>query len=297
MKKIKVIFTLATSLLLLQGCNNTPSKANENTNSTTELQTVQKEKDSLEKTNKELTKKLADLESKTGKEQKTYELDKKLAQKIYSIYTGTPWDNSLEDAGWEFKKNSNTKGTISTNRGGGQVIQILSNYAIMFEVGGLDAPTISNLKIIDLNTEKVMNEYPDQNANDSTENNKEETTKSSSKVDKEKLKKQLTDKTFKAPSPEESGYKAKEIMAAVEDYLISSKNNPQDYQVDVEGTTDDGNMLLALRQDNHAGAVVVMKRYVLDKNGYIYEYDFIEQKAKDTPLTNIYIRDLLNQRD
>lgn len=91
MKKIKVIFTLATSLLLLQGCNNTPSKANENTNSTTELQTVQKEKDSLEKTNKELTKKLTDLESKAGKEQKTYELDKKLAQKIYSIYTGSPW--------------------------------------------------------------------------------------------------------------------------------------------------------------------------------------------------------------
>ncbi|WP_255450828.1 hypothetical protein [Bacillus sp. AY3-1] len=57
MKKIKVIFTLATSLLLLQGYNNTPSKANENTNSTTELQTVQKEKDSLEKANKELTKK------------------------------------------------------------------------------------------------------------------------------------------------------------------------------------------------------------------------------------------------
>ncbi|KLA32183.1 hypothetical protein [Bacillus cereus] len=294
MKKIKVIFTLATSLLLLQGCNNTPSKANENTNSTTELQTVQKKKDSLEKANKELTKKLADLESKADKEQKTYELDKKLAQKIYSIYTGSPWDNSLEDAGWEFEKNSNTKGTISTNRGGGQVIQILSNYAIMFEVGGLDTPTISNLKMIDLNTEKVINEYPDQNANDSKENNKEETTKSSSKVDKEKLKKQLTDKTFVAPSPEESGYKTKEIMAAVEDYLISGKNNPQDYQVDVEGTTDDGNTLLALRQDNHAGAVVVMKRYVLDKNGYIYEYAFIEQKAKDTPLTNIYIRDLFD---
>ncbi|MGH0943945.1 hypothetical protein ACQVTS_22250 [Bacillus mycoides] len=297
MKKIKVIFTLATSLLLLQGCNNTPSKANENTNSTTELQTVQKEKDSLEKTNKELTKKLADLESKTSKEQKTYELDKKLAQKIYSIYTGSPWDNSLEDAGWEFKKNSNTKGTISTNRGGGQVIQILSNYAIMFEMGGLDAPTISNLKVIDLHTEKVTNEYPDQNANDNKENNKEETKKPSSKVDKEKLKKQLTDKTFVAPPPEESGYKAKEIMAAVEDYLIASKNNPQDYQVDVEGTTDDGNTLLALRQDNHAGAVVVMKRYVLDKNGYIYEYDFLEQKAKDAPVTNIYIRDLLNQKD
>ncbi|PFW58422.1 hypothetical protein COL13_06020 [Bacillus cereus] len=297
MKKGKVIFTLATSLLLLQGCNNTPSKANETTNSNTEVQTMKKENESLEKTNKELTKKIADLEAKTGKEQKTYELDKKLAQKIYSIYTGSPWDNRLEDAGWEFKKNSNTKGTISSNRGGGQVIQILSNYAIMFEIGGLDAPTISNLKVIDLNTEKVMDEYPDQNANDSKETNKEEATKSSSKVDKEKLKKQLTDKTFVAPSPEESGYKAKEVMAAVEDYLISNKSNPGDYQVDVEDTTDDGNTLLALRQDNHAGAVVVMNRYVLDKNGYVYEYDFLEQKAKDTPLTNIYIRDLLNQKD
>ncbi|MBJ8070761.1 MULTISPECIES: hypothetical protein [Bacillus cereus group] len=298
MKKIKVIFTLATSLLLLQGCNSTPSKANENTNSNTELQTLQKEKDSLEKTNKELTKKLADLESKTGKEQKTYELNKKLAQKIYSIYTGSPWDDRLEDAGWEFNKTSSTKGTISTNRGGGQVIQILSNYAIMFEMGGLDEPTISNLKVIDLNTEKVMNEYPDQNNSDSKENNKETAQKSSSpNTDKEKLKKQLTDKTFIAPSPEESGYKAKEIMAAVEDYLISNKSNPEDYQVDVEGTTDDGNTLLALRQDNHAGAVVVMKRYVLDKNGYVYEYDFFEQKAKDTPLTNIYIEGILNPKN
>ncbi|EJS73975.1 hypothetical protein [Bacillus cereus] len=297
MKKIKVIFTLATSLLLLQGCNNTPSKANENTNSDTELQTIQKEKESLEQTNKELTKKIANLEAKTGKEQKTYELDEKLAQKIYSIYTGTPWNDKHYDAGWEFNKNSNTKGTITSNRGGGQVIQILANYAIMFEMGGLDAPTIGNLKIIDLNTEKVMNTYPDQNADDNTENNKETANKTSAKIDKEKLKKQLTDKTFIAPSPEESGYKAKEIMAAVEDYLISGKSNPQDYQVDVDGTTDDGNTILALRQDNHAGAIVVMQRYVLDKNGYIYEYDFIEQKAKDTPLTNIYIEELLNQKD
>lgn len=296
MKKIKVIFTLATSLLLLQGCNNTPSKANENTNSTTELQTVQKEKDSLEKTNKELTKKLADLESKAGKEQKTYELDKKLAQKIYSIYTGSPWDNSLEDAGWEFKKNSNTKGTISTNRGGGQVIQILSNYAIMFEMGGLDAPTISNLKIIDLNTEKVTNEYPDQNANDSKENNKEAIKKSSSKVDKEKLKKQLTDKTFKAPSTiEEGAFRASEIEAGMTTYLISSKENPKDFELEhMDEPTNEGMSLFLLRKDSHNGNMFVAGYYVVDKNGYVYEYDFAKEKAKDTPLTNLYIEELLN---
>ncbi|HDR8093550.1 TPA: hypothetical protein QCZ12_003644 [Bacillus cereus] len=291
MKKIKVIFTLATSLLLLQGCNNTPSKANENTNSTTELQTVQKEKDSLEKANKELTKKLADLESKADKEQKTYELDNKLAQKIYSIYTGSPWDNSLEDAGWEFKKNANTKGTISTNRGGGQVIQILSNYAIIFEVGGLDTPTISNLKMIDLNTEKVINEYPDQNANDSKENNKEETTKSSSKVDKEKLKKQLTDKTFIAPSTiEEGAFRFSEIEAGMTTYLISSKENPQDFELEhLDDPTDEGMSLFLLRKDSHNGNMFVAGYYAVDKNGYVYEYDFAKEKAKDTPLTNLYI--------
>ncbi|MED1404662.1 hypothetical protein P4U07_17875 [Bacillus mycoides] len=296
MKKVKVIFTLATSLLLLQGCNNTPSKTNENTNSTTESQTVQKEKDSLEKTNKELTKKLADLESKAGKEQKTYELDKKLAQKVYSIYTGSPWDNSLEDAGWEFKKNSNTKGTISSNRGGGQVIQILSNYAIMFEMGGLDTPTISNLKIIDLNTEKVMDEYPDQNANDSKVNNKEETKKSASKIDKEKLKKQLTDKTFKAPSTiEEGAFRTSEIEAGMTTYLISSKENPQDFELEqLDEPTNEGMGLFLLRKDSHNGNMFVAGYYAVDKNGYVYEYDFAKEKAKDTPLTNLYIDALLN---
>ncbi|HDR6309462.1 TPA: hypothetical protein QCU60_001284 [Bacillus cereus] len=296
MKKIKVIFTLATSLLLLQGCNSASSKTNENTNSTTELQALQEKNDSLEKTNKELTKKLTDLESKAGKEQKTYELDKKLAQKIYSIYTGLPWDNSLEDAGWEFKKNSNTKGTISTNRGGGQVIQILSNYAIMFEVGGLDTPTISNLKMIDLNTEKVINEYPDQNANGSKENNKEETTKSSSKVDKEKLKKQLTDKTFKAPSTvEEGAFRFSEIEAGMTTYLISSKENPQDFELEtLENPNNDGMTLFALRKDNHIGNMFVAGHYAVDKNGYVYKYNFVEFKAEDTPLTNLYIEALLS---
>ncbi|QWG62368.1 hypothetical protein [Bacillus mycoides] len=297
MKKIKVIFTLATSLLLLQGCNSTPSKANENTNSTTELQALKKENDSLEKTNKELTKKLADLESKPNKEQKAYELDKKLAQKIYSIYTGSPWNNSLEDAGWEFKKNSNTKGTISTNRGGGQVIQLLSNYAIMFEVGGLDAPTISNLKVIDLNTEKVMNEYPDQNNSDSKENNKETAQKSSSpNTDKEKLKKQLTDKTFKAPSTiEEGAFRFSEIEAGMTTYLISSKENPQDFELEhLDDPTDEGMSLFLLRKDSHNGNMFVAGYYAVDKNGYVYEYKFAEQKAKDTPLTNLYIEELLN---
>ncbi|EJS65834.1 hypothetical protein CN425_02305 [Bacillus cereus] len=296
MKKIKVIFTLATSLLLLQGCNNTPSKANENTNSDTELQTIQKEKESLEQTNKELTKKIANLEAKTGKEQKTYELDEKLAQKIYSIYTGSPWDNSLEDAGWEFNKNSNTKGTITSNRGGGQVIQILSNYAIMFEMGGLDAPTISNLKVIDLNTEKVMNTYPDQNADDNTENNKEAANKTSAKIDKEKLKKQLTDKTFKAPSTvEEGAFRFSEIEAGMTTYLISSKESPQDFELEhLDNPTNEGMSLFLLRKDSHNGNMFVAGYYAVDKDGYVYEYDFAEEKAKDTPLTNLYIEELLN---
>lgn len=296
MKKGKVIFTLATSLLLLQGCNNTTSKANETTNSNTEVQTMKKENESLEKTNKELTKKIANLEAKTAKEQKTYELDKKLAQKIYSIYTGSPWDNSLEDAGWEFKKNSNTKGTISSDRGGGQVIQILSNYAIMFEVGGLDAPTISNLKIIDLNTEKVMNEYPDQNTNDSKENKKEEAKKSSSKIDKEKLKKQLTDKTFKAPSTiEEGAFRFSEIEAGMTTYLISSKENPQDFELEhMDDPTNEGMSLFLLRKDSYNGNMFVAGYYAVDKNGYVYEYDFAKEKAKNTPLTNLYIEELLN---
>lgn len=208
-------------------------------------------------------------------------------------------DNSLENAGWGFKKNSNTKGTISINRGGGQVIQILSNYAIMFEVGGLDAPTISNLKIIDLNTEKVMNEYPDQNTNDSTENNKEETTKSSVKVDKEKLKKQLTDKTFKAPlTIEEGAFRFSEIEAGMTTYLISSKENPQDFELEhLDDPTDEGMSLFLLRKDSHNGNMFVAGYYAVNKNGYVYEYDFAKEKAKDTPLTNLYVEELLNPKD
>ncbi|PGY17734.1 hypothetical protein [Bacillus cereus] len=290
MKKGIVISLVAASALLLQGCNNASSKASENNTSDAELQTIKKERDSLEKTNNELTKKITALESKTNKEQKTYKLDEKLARKIYSIYKGTPWNDNILDGGWTFTKESDTKGIITADRGGGQPIYLLSNYAVIFETGLEDS--MGQLKIIDLNTEKIIDQYPKESNNDSKESNKETAQKSSPKTDKEKLKKQLTDKTFIAPPPEESGYKAKEIMASMEDYLIP-KNNPEGYQVDIDGTTDDGNTIYALRRDNNHGAIVVIRRCVLDKNGYVYDYDFIEQKAKDTPLTNIYIENLL----
>ncbi|MGE6367210.1 hypothetical protein ACQKD9_26610 [Bacillus paramycoides] len=292
MKKGIVISLVAASVLLLQGCNNTSSKASENNTSDAELQTIKKERDSLEKTNNELTKKISELESKskTNKEQKTYKLDEKLAKKIYSIYKGSPWNDDFYKGGWTFTKESDTKGIITADRGGGQPIYLLSNYAVIFETGLEDS--MGQLKIIDLNTEKIIDQYPKDSNNDSKESNKETAQKSSANTDKEKLKKQLTDKTFIAPPPEESGYKAKEIMAAMEDYLIP-KNNPEGYQVDIDGTTGDGNTIYALRRDNNHGAIVVIKRCVLDKNGYVYDYDFIEEKAKDTPLTNIYIEDLL----
>ncbi|MGE7635600.1 hypothetical protein ACQKMZ_25925 [Bacillus paramycoides] len=296
MKKGVIISIVAASTLLLQGCNNTPSKASENQNtstkSNTELQDTKKELESLKKEKEDLTKKITDLESKTDKKQKTYKLDEKLAQKIYSIYKGSPWNDEYYKGGWNFAKESDTKGIITADRGGGQPIYLLSNYAVIFETGLEDS--MGQLKIIDLNTEKVIDQYPKHDNNNSKENNKETAQKSSPNTDKEKLKKQLTDKTFIAPSPEESGYKAKEIMAAMEDYLIP-KNNPEGYQVDIDGTTDDGNTIYALRRDNNHGAIVVIKRCVLDKNGYVYDYDFIEQKAKDTPLTNIYIKALLNE--
>ncbi|WP_433775142.1 hypothetical protein [Bacillus wiedmannii] len=296
MKKGIVISMITASILLLQGCDNASSKASENQNTSTksnaESQNTKEELESLKKENKDLTKKIADLESKPNKEQKTYKLDEKLAKKIYSIYKGTPWNDNILDGGWTFTKESDTKGIITADRGGGQPIYLLSNYAVIFETGLEDS--MGQLKIIDLNTEKIIDQYPKESNNDSKEGNKETAQKSSPNTDKEKLKKQLTDKTFIAPPPEESGYKAKEIMAAMEDYLIP-KNNPEGYQVDIDGTTDDGNTIYALRRDNQHGAIVVIKRCVLDKNGYVYDYDFLEQKAKDTPLTNIYIKALLNE--
>ncbi|WP_235712927.1 hypothetical protein [Bacillus mycoides] len=207
MRKSIIISMIATSTLLLQGCNNTSSKASENQNTSTksnaESQNTKEELESLKKENKDLAKKVEDLEAKTDKKQ---------------------------------------------------------------------------------------------NDTDSTEGNKENIQKPSPNTDKEKLKKQLTDKTFIAPPPEESGYKAKEIMAAMESYLIP-KENSDDYQVDIDGTTDDGNAIYALRRDNHGNMMLVVRRCVLDKNGYVYDYDFIEEKAKDTPLTNIYIEDLLQNNE
>ncbi|MDA1667700.1 hypothetical protein PDK09_19705 [Bacillus cereus] len=295
MKKSIVISLLAVSALLVQGCNNT--SASENKSSDAELQSIKKERDSLEKTNNELTKKIADLELKTNKEHKTYKLDEKLAKKIYSIYKGSPWNDDFYKGGWTFTKESNTKGIITADRGGGQPIYLLSNYAVIFETGLEDS--MGELKIIDLNTEKVIDQYPKESNGDSKENNKETVQESSSpNTDKEKLKKQLTDKTFKAPSFEEGGYKAKELEAAMEGYLISTKENPQDFELEtMENPNNDGMALFVLRKDNHIGNMYVAGHYAVDKNGYVYKYNFVEFKAEDTPLTNLYIEDILNQKD
>lgn len=292
MNKSIVISLLAASALLLQGCNNT--SASENKSSDAELQSIKKERDSLEKTNNELTKKIADLESKPNKEQKTYKLDEKLAKKIYSIYKGSPWNDDFYKGGWTFTKESNTKGIITADRGGGQPIYLLSNYAVIFETGLEDS--MGELKIIDLNIEKVIDQYPKESNGDSKENNKESTQKSSANTDKEKLKKQLTDKTFKAPSTiEEGAFRASEIEAGMTTYLISSKENPQDFELEkLDDPTDEGMSLFLLRKDSHNGNMFVAGYYAVDKNGYVYEYKFAEQKAKDTPLTNLYIEELLN---
>ncbi|EJR45082.1 hypothetical protein IIM_05044 [Bacillus cereus VD107] len=298
MKKGIVISIVAASTLLLQGCNNTPSKASENQNtstkSNTELQDTKKELESLKKENDDLTKKITDLESKTDKKQKTYKLDEKLAQKIYSIYKGSPWNDEYYKGGWNFAKESDTKGIITADRGGGQPIYLLSNYAVIFETGLEDS--MGQLKIIDLNTEKVIDQYPKHDNNDSKENNKETTQKSSPNTDKEKLKKQLTDKTFIAPKSNAEGrLSIAELEMSLKEYLMPKNAKHEDYELEIsDGLPSDNKAVYALRKDNHIGNMAVVGYYALDGNGYIYKYNFAEEKVEDTPLTNLYIEGVLN---
>lgn len=297
MKKSIIISIIVTSALLLQGCNNTSSKASENKASDTELQTIKKERDSLEKTNNELTKKIADLESKTNKEQKPYKLDKKLAQEIYSIYKGISWNDNILNGGWEFTKESDTKGIITADRGGGQPIYLLSNYAVMFETGLDD--TMGQLKIIDLNTKKVIDQYPKQDNINSEESQQKTTQNSSQNMDKEKLKKQLTDKTFKAPKSYAEGLiTSEELESALKTYLMKKDPNnakEEDYELDrLEDFPPADKRVYALRKDNHIGNMSVRGHYALDGNGYVYKYNFTEQTVEDTPLTNLYIEGVLN---
>ncbi|ONH02268.1 hypothetical protein [Bacillus cereus] len=188
MKKNIIISLVAASTLLLQGCNNTPSTASENKSSDPELQSIKNERDSLEKTNKELTKKIADLESKTNKEQKA-----------------------------------------------------------------------------------------------------------SPNTDKEKLKKQLTDKTFIAPKSNAEGrLSIAELEMSLKEYLMPKNAKHEDYELERnDGLPSDNKTVYALRKDNHIGNMAVVGYYALDGNGYIYKYDFVEQKVEDTPLTNIYIEGIL----
>ncbi|EEL51886.1 hypothetical protein bcere0022_8000 [Bacillus cereus Rock3-44] len=292
MKKSIVIPIVAASALLLQGCNNT--SASENKTSDAELQSIKKERDSLEKTNNELTKKIADLESKTNKEQKTYTLDEKLARKIYSIYTGSPWNDNILDGGWTFTKESDKKGIITADRGGGQPIYLLSNYAVIFETGLEDS--MGQLKIIDLNTEKIIDQYPKESNNDSKESDKETAQKSSANTDKEKLRKQLTDKTFIAPKSNAEGrLSISELEMSLKEYLMPKNAKHEDYELEKsEGLPSDNKIIYALRKDNHIGNMAVVGYYALDENGYVYKYNFAEQKVEDTPLTNLYIAGVLD---
>ncbi|PFF12443.1 hypothetical protein CN324_29970 [Bacillus anthracis] len=297
MKKSIVISLVAASALLLQGCNNTSSKASENqntsTNSNTELQETKKELESLKKENNDLTKKITDLESKTNKEQKTYKLDEKLAKKIYSIYKGSPWNDDFYKAGWTFNKETDTKGIITSDRGGGQPIYLLSNYVVIFETG-LDE-NMGQLKIIDLNTEKIIDQYPKQD-NINSEESQQKTTQN---MDKEKLKKQLTDKTFKAPKSYAEGLiTPEELESALKTYLMKKDSNnakEEDYELErLEDFPPTDKRIYALRKDNHIGNMSVRGHYALDGDGYVYKYNFAKETVEDTPLTNLYIEGILN---
>lgn len=105
---------------------------------------------------------------------------------------------------------------------------------------------------------------------------------------------QLTDKTFKAPlTIEEGAFGDSKIEVGVTTYFISSKENPQDFELDhLWHPTDEGMSLFLLRKDRHNRNMFVTGYYAVDKNGYGYR--FAEQKAKDTPLTHLYIEELLN---
>ncbi len=134
-----------------------------------------------------------------------------------------------------------------------------------------------------------------QNNTDSTEIHKETEQKKSPNIDKEKLKKQLTDKTFIAPKSNAEGHLSiAELEMALKDYLIPKNAKHEEYELDKsDGLPSDDKIVYALRKDNHVGNMAVVGYYALDENGYIYKYNFVEQKVEATPLTNIYIEGVL----
>ncbi|MGE6367222.1 zinc ribbon domain-containing protein [Bacillus paramycoides] len=119
--------------------------------------------------------------------------------------------------------------------------------------------------------------------------------KSSQNTDKEKLKKQLTDKTFIAPKSNAEGrLSIAELEMSLKEYLMPKNAKHEDYELDKsDGLPSDDKIVYALRKDNHIGNMAVVGYYALDENGYIYKYNFVEQKVEDTPLTNIYIEGVL----
>ena len=130
---------------------------------------------------------------------------------------------------------------------------------------------------------------------DSKESNKEATQQSSSNTDKEKLKKQLTDGTFIAPKSNAEGrLSIAELEMSLKEYLMPKNANHEEYELEKsESSTPDNKLVYAFKKDNHKGSMVTTGYYVLDGNGYIYKYNFMEEKAEDTPLTNIYIAGVL----
>lgn len=134
-----------------------------------------------------------------------------------------------------------------------------------------------------------------QNNTDSTEIHKETEQKKSSNIDKEKLKKQLTDKTFIAPKSNAEGrLSVAELEMALKDYLMPKNAKHEEYELEKsESTTPDNKLVYAFKKDNNKGSMVTTGYYALDENGYVYKYNFMEEKAEATPLTNIYIEGVL----
>ncbi|PGY17736.1 hypothetical protein [Bacillus cereus] len=168
-----------------------------------------------------------------------------------------------------------------------QKIQLLSNYAIMFTSENSD-DIINQIKIID--------QYPHYEKNNENENIKQNTQSLPQNPDRENLKKQLTDKTFKAPSNDKMS--DSEILAELTTYLITDKKDPDkkmpyNEYLEIEKSNTDGNILFSLKRDDNAGTVSVANHYLVDKNGYVYEYDSTKKAAYKVPLTNLYIDKLL----
>ncbi|WP_165611463.1 zinc ribbon domain-containing protein [Bacillus tropicus] len=138
-----------------------------------------------------------------------------------------------------------------------------------------------------------------QNNNNKATNDNNNMQKSSSNTDKEKLKKQLTDKTFIAPKSNAEGrLSVAELEMALKEYLMPKNAKHEEYELEKsESKTPDNKLVYAFKKDNHKGSMVTTGYYVLDENGYVYKCNFMEEKAEDTPLTNIYIAGVLPNDD